>query len=1087
MEAGTTATTLTAKLLILNPEKYDLWLMRIEQYFLMTEYSLWEVIKNGNKVLTKMVGTVKQPYEPTIVEEKLDRKNEMKTRGTLLMALTNKDKLKFHSYQDAKLFMEAIEKSTSSTNEADNTAYGVSTAHIQEEMDLNEEMAMLTIRARRFIKRTCRNLDIIGQKISFNRSKVECFNCHKNRHFARECRALKNQENRGREYGRKTVPVENPTKNALIAQDGIGGHDWSYQAEEEHPTNFALMALTSSGSSSNLDSEVDSCSKTCLKAYATLKEQYDSLSLDYKKSQYNLVSYKAGLQSVEERLVHYKKNEAVFTEKINILNLEVKLRDNALDVYTKNLKKAEKDRDELKLTLKKYQNSSKSLNTLLESQVSDKDKTRLGYKAASPAIENFVNSSKMIENQENVRSRSDKRYHVVLPPYTGNYITPKPDLMFIDEQVESESVDVVSTVSSSAIKTVELKVMSVDVKNKVVCSTTETKPVRIVKPVWNNSRRVNHKNFTNKMTHLHPKRRFVPEIILTKSGKLKIAGTPVNTFRPVNTADSKLIINYSRPTSNAFKKDIHKPKGLSTSIQHTRNIFLMERLMMLRPQHAGFGKPNTNEYKEKRVIDCGCSRHMTGNKCYLTEYEDYDGRFVYFGDGFQTNGIAGTKDNIIVGQAEKKKEPEQEYILIPICTTDPLIFQGSKDSAVDAKKKATKVDASQVLDNSEQDTRSEFEGLLQQERGQIDKTLFIKRHKDDIILVQVYVNDVIFSFSTVKTTSTPMEPKKALVKDAEAEDVDVHLYRSMIGSLIDYAGASLDRKSTTGDYVAATSCCGQVLWIQNQMLDYGFNLMNTKIYIDNESTIYIVKNPVFHSKTKHIEIRHHFIRDSYEKKLIQAYLISKSGSQFKMMIEKDGRCFMDIFVVKTGISLLNTAWQRAEEIKNKPLTKAQQRSLMCTYMRNKKGFKQKDFKGKSFDDIKKIFDKVYKRVDSFVDMDTENVEESLKKTKAKGSSKRAGQELEQESTKKQKMAEQEQDKVADDDTVELKRCLEIVPEDDDVAIEATPISSKSPTIVDYKIYREGMKSYFKIIRADGNSQNYLTFGTLFKNFNREDL
>ncbi|GJX96004.1 hypothetical protein Tco_0351802, partial [Tanacetum coccineum] len=87
----------------------------------------------------------------------------------------------------------------------------------------------------------------------------------------------------------------------------------------------------------------------------------------------------------------------------------------------------------------------------------------------------------------------------------------------------------------------------------------------------------------------------------------------------------------------------------------------------------------------------------------------------------------------------------------------------------------------------------------------------------------------------------------------------------------DYAGANLDRKSTTGEaeYVAATNCCGQVLWIQNQMLDYGFNFMNTKIYIDNESTICIVKNLVFHSKTKHIEIRHHFIRDAYEKKLIQ--------------------------------------------------------------------------------------------------------------------------------------------------------------------------------------------------------------------------
>ncbi|GKB87835.1 putative ribonuclease H-like domain-containing protein [Tanacetum coccineum] len=261
-------------------------------------------------------------------------------------------------------------------------------------------------------------------------------------------------------------------------------------------------------------------------------------------------------------------------------------------------------------------------------------------------------------------------------------------------------------------------------------------------------------------------------------------------------------------------------------------------------------------------------------------------------------------------------------------------------------------------------------------RGTIDKTLFIKKDKSDILLVQVYVDDIIFGstkktlclefeqmmhkrfqmssmgeltfflglqvqqkedgifisqdkyvadilkkfdYVTVKTASTPMEPNKALVKDEEADNVDVHLYRSMIGSLMyltasrpditfavcacarfqvtpktshlhavkrifrylkgqpklglwyprdspfdleafsdsDYAGASLDRKSTIGGVV------------DYQMLDYGFNFMNTKIYIDNESTICIVKNPKFHAKTKHIEIRHHFIRDSYEKRLIQ--------------------------------------------------------------------------------------------------------------------------------------------------------------------------------------------------------------------------
>ncbi|GKE67296.1 hypothetical protein Tco_1521457, partial [Tanacetum coccineum] len=116
----------------------------------------------------------------------------------------------------------------------------------------------------------------------------------------------------------------------------------------------------------------------------------------------------------------------------------------------------------------------------------------------------------------------------------------------------------------------------------------------------------------------------------------------------------------------------------------------------------------------------------------------------------------------------------------------------------------------------------------------------------------------------------------------------------------DYGGASLDKKSTTGgcqflrrrliswqckkqtimanstteaEYVAAANCFGQVLWIQNQMMDYGFNFMNTKIHIDNETTISVIKNLVAHLRTKHIEIRFHFIRDCYEKILIKVIKI----------------------------------------------------------------------------------------------------------------------------------------------------------------------------------------------------------------------
>ncbi|GJZ20114.1 putative ribonuclease H-like domain-containing protein [Tanacetum coccineum] len=173
----------------------------------------------------------------------------------------------------------------------------------------------------------------------------------------------------------------------------------------------------------------------------------------------------------------------------------------------------------------------------------------------------------------------------------------------------------------------------------------------------------------------------------------------------------------------------------------------------------------------------------------------------------------------------------------------------------------------------------------------IVKTLFIKKERDDAqeILDEFYggAHFLLRIASTIEGEWNLYQPRP----DEEAEDVDVYLYRSMIGSLM-YLTASRP------DIMFVVCTCGftnltwklfsdvimldaslqeipqqKVLWIQNQMLDYGFNFMFTKIYIDNESTICIVKNLVFYSKINHIEMRNHFIRDSYEKKLIQVIKI----------------------------------------------------------------------------------------------------------------------------------------------------------------------------------------------------------------------
>ncbi|GJS94607.1 putative ribonuclease H-like domain-containing protein [Tanacetum coccineum] len=247
-------------------------------------------------------------------------------------------------------------------------------------------------------------------------------------------------------------------------------------------------------------------------------------------------------------------------------------------------------------------------------------------------------------------------------------------------------------------------------------------------------------------------------------------------------------------------------------------------------------------------------------------------------------------------------------------------------------------------------------------RGTIDKTLFLKKHKRDIILVQVYVDDIIFG-STKKAwcdefealmkgefemsamgeltfflglqvqqrpdgifinqdnaclrnqvthTTSNLEVVKKIFKYLKGQPKLGLWYPRESPFMLeaysdsDYAGANKDRKSTTGgsEYVAAANCCGQVLWIQNQLLDYGYNFMNTKIFIDNQSTICIVKNPVFHQRTKHIEIRHHFIRDSNDKKLIQVLKTETDDNVVDLLTKTfDGPRFNHLVV---NIGMLNS-------------------------------------------------------------------------------------------------------------------------------------------------------------------------------------
>nr|GEW99779.1 ribonuclease H-like domain-containing protein [Tanacetum cinerariifolium] len=443
-----------------------------------------------------------QHVAPTTAEQRLAKKNELKDCGTLLMALPDKHQLKFNIHKDAKTLKEVIEKrfgGNQETKKVQKTLYkqqyenftGSSSESLdqihdrlqklisqleilgeslsQEDVNLNTNdqvsvVANVSVASAKIPFSALLNVDTLSNVVIYsffasqsNSPQLDNVDLKqidagdleemdlkwqmamltvraRKGHFVRECRSSKDtKRNVAAEPQRRNVPAE------------------------DEPTNYALMAFTSSSSSIS-DNEVVSCSKACTKAYATLQSYYDKLTDDVRKSQFVVISYKTGLESIEARLLVYQQNEYVFEEDIELLKLEVQLRDNALVVLRQKIEKAKQERDDLKLTLEKFETSSKNLSQLLASQTNDK--TRLGYNTQ-------VFTSSMFDCDEMFTSETDKSlpaspihnryhsrdgYHDVPPPYTGTFMPPKPDLVFHDSPNVIETIHIAFNVELSPTK-----------------------------------------------------------------------------------------------------------------------------------------------------------------------------------------------------------------------------------------------------------------------------------------------------------------------------------------------------------------------------------------------------------------------------------------------------------------------------------------------------------------------------------------------------------------------------------------------------------------------------------------------------------
>ncbi|GJV47280.1 hypothetical protein Tco_1437492 [Tanacetum coccineum] len=603
--------------------------------------------------------------------------------------------------------------------------------------------------------------------------------------------------------GRSNAQTTESSSQALVAQDGLGGYDWSNDFEVE-PVNYALMAISSSSSSSSSDSEVQKCSK-CLESFKCLQKNYDTEREKHNKAKLEIRGYEIALESLEARILGHEKNELAWGERYEFQNYDLKCREIKINNLNLELEKVVKERDELKLKIEKWEGSSKNLTKILNSQMSAHDKNGLGF---GTQMDDLSNKSETISENSltvfEVRSSDDEstiandrftksnEYHVVPPPITGNPLTPRADISFagLDEYafrnkiIESKTTETNKTVGTTneativkpksvnetvvskskinrdeviiedwtsddeddvcAVKTVSSVKPNVTqavrsqadksgqtsqkqgigfkkvhkIKACFVCKSTghlikdydfydqkspepRVKNVvntgkRVVKPVWDYGKRVNHQNFSKNLKYPHAKRTFNPSAVLTRAGLVNTDRSNVSTARSISTVRPVRPVSTARPLASKIAQsnsvirpnhprlEIVRPKASNSPIKRSYNTQPVYRPKDLKTDVKTFGvknmttvgtravvskgkvenvlkkdkwvwRPKMNyqdhvykyngsymlkkfEYgnpeillQDHAVVDSGCSSHMTCNKAYLSEYEDFNRGFVAFG------------------------------------------------------------------------------------------------------------------------------------------------------------------------------------------------------------------------------------------------------------------------------------------------------------------------------------------------------------------------------------------------------------------------------------------------------------------------